>query len=407
MAVHSGEAVTQAGGTQRDARATLLAFLQRRFRQGGAEHETILLQAVEEVCAEETGQDVSERQFCQQLRVVGVALAEEIEKTKPSWAIEGQEVAVVAEELRQMRRRRQLAKEAFAAQEAIHQLLRERQQLWLSDEELEIYRRSAPVVGSKSWSKATVQWVLDELEVLTPGAAGDIRLLDVGSSYGAWDSLPKSLALDLAPAAPSVWRADFLQLQIEEMEMEEKDGDVFEINAHGELQTLRAGAFDAVVLSLVLSFLPTPELRREMLDRARRCLRLSPPGSLFVIEKTSLCRDTAQSAREKFQKALEAAGFQCQKYSAVGTLDGDSRPNRHAHAWHLRPNAERFQPSPLPTFKETRTVRGQETAGVPKGETPVDTKEATAISAGTPCRPQCKDSPHDPASSVKWHCRPK
>ena len=46
-------------------------------------------------------------------------------------------------------------------------------------------------------------------------------LLDVGSSYGAWDSLPKSLALDLAPAAPSVWRADFLQLQIEEMEMEE------------------------------------------------------------------------------------------------------------------------------------------------------------------------------------------
>ena len=37
----------------------------------------------------------------------------------------------------------------------------------------------------------------------------------------------------------------------------------FEINAHGELQTLRAGAFDAVVLSLVLSFLPTPELRRD------------------------------------------------------------------------------------------------------------------------------------------------
>ena len=33
-------------------------------------------------------------------------------------------------------------KEAFAAQEAIHQLLRERQQLWLSDDELEIYRLS-------------------------------------------------------------------------------------------------------------------------------------------------------------------------------------------------------------------------------------------------------------------------
>jgi len=57
-----------------------------------------------------------------------------------------------------------------------------------------------------------------------------------------------------------------------------------------------------------------------MLDRARRCLRLSPPGSLFVIEKTSLCRDTAQSAREKFQKALEAAGFQCQKYLGFSSM---------------------------------------------------------------------------------------
>ena len=53
------------------------------------------------------------------------------------------------------------------------------------------------------------------------------------------------------------------------------------------------------------------------------------------------------------QLALVQLRFSCLicRYSAVGTLDGDSRPNRHAHAWHLRPNAERFQPSPLPTFK--------------------------------------------------------
>lgn len=94
------------------------------------------------------------------------------------------------------------------------------------------------------------------------------------------------MALDLAPAAPSVWRADFLQLQIEEMEMEEKDGDVFEINAHGELQTLRAGAFDAVVLSLVLSFLPTPELRRDT----------CPTSMIFMsaIVLVSLCFPTSK-----------------------------------------------------------------------------------------------------------------
>ena len=39
-------------------------------------------------------------------------------------------------------------KEAFAAQEATHQLLRERKQLWLSDEELEIYRLSTRLVST-------------------------------------------------------------------------------------------------------------------------------------------------------------------------------------------------------------------------------------------------------------------
>lgn len=142
---------------------------------------------------------------------------------------------------------------------------------------------------------------------------------------------------------------------------------------------------------------------QEMLDRARRCLSQRVSASLFVIEKTSLRHEF------EFQEALEAAGFQCQKslvnlaicfretkkdayimyiymyeyinllilkrcaiqndsfnhipelnsapfcrYSAVGTLDGDSgdakKSNRHAHAWRLRPSGLP-RPSPLPTFK--------------------------------------------------------
>ena len=64
-------------------------------------------------------------------------------------------------------------------------------------------------------------WVSQVSHMIFFPVSSSSGLLDVGSSYGAWDSLPKSLALDLAPAAPSVWRANFLQLQIEEMEMEE------------------------------------------------------------------------------------------------------------------------------------------------------------------------------------------
>ena len=74
--------------------------------------------------------------------------------------------------------------------------------------------------GNPNWTglPSTIQRVTADLRIAThhgfsmffPG------LLDVGSCYGAWDSLAKSLALDLAPAAPNVWQADFLQLQIEE-----------------------------------------------------------------------------------------------------------------------------------------------------------------------------------------------
>ena len=48
------------------------------------------------------------------------------------------------------------------------------------------------------------------------------------------------------------------------------------------MEAVGAGSFDAAVLSLVLSFLPTAALRREMLARARRCLR--PGGVLLLVE---------------------------------------------------------------------------------------------------------------------------
>ena len=251
----------------------------------------------------------SHRRAGQRLRELGLLWLDALRNPRPA-AEEGPS----PEQLRQLRARQRCTKEAFEAQERIHRALRERGELRLTEDELEMYSNCAKVVGSKSWSQATVQWVLDELD--ETGAGEDARLLDVGSSYGAFLSyLKKSVALDLAPAIPGVWRGDFLQLEIKEREGFE--GEDYEVDEHGELQSLRAGAFDAVVLSLVLSFLPTPQLRRAMLDRARRCLREDPPGSLFVIEKTSLIpRDVQEGrlARQAFQEALEAAGFQSQTF---------------------------------------------------------------------------------------------
>ena len=305
----------------------VLGFLAARFQAAGAADVEVLLAAVQEV-AREAVKDGDHRSYGQQLRLLGCLLAEQREL----W---GPEVQQVARGLREAVWRKERGKEAFKDQEMIHQRLRSRGELRLTAEELEIYARSAPVVGDKAWSKATVRWITEQLHP-------DVRLLDVGSSYGPWSTWPNCVSLDLAPAAPNVYKADFLALRIEN-----GLASSCYVSPEGELQSLCGSFFDSVVLSLVLSFLPTPQLRRQMLERARRCLR--PMGSLFVIEKTSLVPRKGGGAREIFQEALEAAGFRCLQYTALGTLSGDSQP--HAHAWHLLWHEEVRQ-SPLPSFKE-------------------------------------------------------
>ncbi|CAE7177352.1 Samtor, partial [Symbiodinium pilosum] len=236
-------------------------------------------------------------------------------------------------------------KDAFASLDEIHRRLRERRELRLTREELETYRHCAPIVGSKDWSKETVSWILNELRSEGMPEWTELCLLDVGSSYGAFFGHGFNVvALDLAPAHPEVLEGDFLQVEVAEAkELRKLDG-------AGRLLSLKAGGFDAVVMSLVLSFLPTPALRREMLDRARRCLRTG--GALLLVEKTSLAPTdrTGTSQRQRFEEALLAAGFQSRRYAAVGRLEGDRRP--HAHAWHLKRTEGPVLPEPLPRFKE-------------------------------------------------------
>ncbi|CAJ1418017.1 unnamed protein product [Effrenium voratum] len=343
----------------RDGRAELRAFLGRKLQQAwpsvapapapaAARWLDAALEALEALASEELGDGASERELRQRIRVVGMLLAEELEE-QPAWAREAAASAAPSasfyaglQELRRLQRQR---KEAFAAQEAIHSALRARQRLELSEAELEAYRKSAPVVGGKAWSRSTVDWVLQELETVrcvTPGHLGDFRLLDVGSSYGAFHHL-NAVAVDLAPAAEGVLRGDFLQVEIQDAAAAPF------VVERGELRALRAESFDGAVLSLVLSFLPTPPLRREMLDRCWRVLRADPAGSLFVVEKSSL----EDQRRKDFQAALEAAGFRSLRYAAVGRLQGETRP--HAHAWHLQKTAipgALGASALLPVFKE-------------------------------------------------------
>ncbi|OLP95482.1 putative methyltransferase BTM2-like [Symbiodinium microadriaticum] len=323
----------------------LRCFLQRRFAEawpGLPAHRPLALALAAERVAGET---MSEREARQQFRLVGMALAQEIQERRPDWVLAAPEEDLPGL-LRGLLQQKSARKDAFASLDEIHRRLRERREVRLTDEELETYRQCAPIVGSKDWSKATVAWILDELQ--SPGMPQwtELCLLDVGSSYGAFCGRGmRVVALDLAPAHPEVLPGDFLQLDVVEAK------ELHSLDASGRLKSLKAAGFHAVVMSLVLSFLPTPELRRAMLDKARRCLCLG--GALLLVEKTSLAPTgpTGATQRRRFEEALTAAGFEICRYAAVGHLEGD-KGHPHAHAWHLKRAEVQCRSEPLPCFKE-------------------------------------------------------
>lgn len=147
-----------------------------------------------------------------------------------------------------------------------------------------------------------------------------IALLDIGSCSNPFDRftyLIEPVALDLHPGegVEGVLQADFFEVPILEPEEGEHDGEAPEqrilLGEGGQLEGILAGSFDVVVLSLVLSFVPDPRRRMEMVARARRCLR-NDRGLLFVIEVGSALADASWyegDAATDWSRAIEEAGF--------------------------------------------------------------------------------------------------
>ena len=103
-----------------------------------------------------------------------------------------------------------------------------------------------------------------------------IKLLDVGSCYNPLIDLQDSdvfdiTALDICPAAPSVFQSNFLELQLGPMKFDpvkSQDSDQHK----GFLTHLPSKSFHVVAMSLVLCYLPSPEMRRDMVLKARELL---------------------------------------------------------------------------------------------------------------------------------------
>lgn len=181
------------------------------------------------------------------------------------------------------------------------------------------------------------------LRDLMRGAAGDdaprpIRLLDVGSCYNPIATGPSAeafdiTALDLCPASESVLQCDFLTLTVGP----EDSAPVFKPESSSSgvraLSQLPAHSFDVVVMSLVLSYLPSPEQRRTMIEKARLLLRnpQSPAlggqphsaGLLLIVEKASIF--TLSRKTRAGVAAMLAAGGEI--------FFSDSSKNDLCHTW--------------------------------------------------------------------------
>eukprot|EP00315_Gephyrocapsa_oceanica_P043144 CAMPEP_0185529120 /NCGR_PEP_ID=MMETSP1366-20130426/100532_1 /TAXON_ID=38817 /ORGANISM="Gephyrocapsa oceanica, Strain RCC1303" /LENGTH=357 /DNA_ID=CAMNT_0028140713 /DNA_START=129 /DNA_END=1199 /DNA_ORIENTATION=+ len=199
---------------------------------------------------------------------------------------------------------------------------------WGSEERLRGYAAAATQIGTRDWVRAGIDWSVrqadafyregegcrltkreavresyrrsggpptDEVRAMLLRLAREgggreagepIKLLDVGSCGTLFDERYEGLratALDLCPQEGNhaVLQCDFLQLRVSPA------GSEPEVEPHdhfpaGALRSLAEGSFDAVVLSLVLSYLPLPRQRGEMVLKARQLLpspdRVSAPG---------------------------------------------------------------------------------------------------------------------------------
>jgi len=156
------------------------------------------------------------------------------------------------------------------------------------------------------------------------------HLLDIGSSYNRFAANPdvSTIAVDLEPSQGSegVFKADFFEVPV--VESEAKNERVLLEN--GKLQGIVAKSFDVAVLSLVLSYVPDPVARIEMVAKARKCLK-DDRGLLLILEAGEACPEGWSAAGRPLEWSgmLESAGFKVLKYES--SLTGVPRDANGQH----------------------------------------------------------------------------
>ncbi|KAH0616595.1 hypothetical protein JD844_027823 [Phrynosoma platyrhinos] len=156
-------------------------------------------------------------------------------------------------------------------------------------------------------------------ELLHP--SGKIRLLDVGSCFNPFLKFEEFLTvgIDIVPAVESVYKCDFLNLQIQQpLQLAQDAIDAFLKQLKNPIDCLPGELFHVVVFSLLLSYFPSPYQRWICCKKAHELLALN--GLLLIITPDSSHQNRHAMMMKSWKIAIESLGFKRFKYSKLSHM---------------------------------------------------------------------------------------
>ncbi|MEQ2308133.1 25S rRNA (adenine2142-N1)-methyltransferase [Ameca splendens] len=144
---------------------------------------------------------------------------------------------------------------------------------------------------------------------------GKIRLLDVGSCFNPFLKFDEFLTvgIDIVPAVESVYKCDFLNLQLQQpLQLAGDAVEAFLRHLHNPIDALPGQLFHVVVFSLLLSYFPSPYQRWICCKKAHELLDLH--GLLLIITPDSSHQNRHALMMRSWRVAVESLGFKRYKY---------------------------------------------------------------------------------------------
>ncbi|XP_056137512.1 S-adenosylmethionine sensor upstream of mTORC1 [Lampris incognitus] len=160
--------------------------------------------------------------------------------------------------------------------------------------------------------------LIDQPEGVVPGSVsqfGKMRLLDVGSCFNPFLRFDEFLTvgIDIVPAVESVYKCDFLNLQLQQpLQLAGDAVEAFLRQLHNPIDVLPAQLFHVVVFSLLLSYFPSPYQRWICCKKAHELLELH--GLLLIITPDSSHQNRHALMMRSWRVAVESLGFKRFKY---------------------------------------------------------------------------------------------